>query len=148
MRQRKSSFEEVPIHSLPIPVLVNAAIVPTLEPLRTALVVDDDHKIADTLAQILEANGFLAEAAYSGEEGLTQARELRPNIIISDVGLPKMDGLTMVDTICSFLPNAKIVLICERLPQNIEIPAWSVLKKPLRATDLLSLLSLPADKDN
>jgi DNA-binding response OmpR family regulator len=148
MKQHKSSFEEVSIVSLPTKVFVNASIMPRPEPLRTALVVDDDHKIADTLVQILEANGFLAEAAYSGEEGLARARELRPGIIISDVGLPKMDGLTMVDTICGFLPKAKIVLICEQLPAKMEIPAWSVLKKPVRATDLLSVLSLPADKDN
>ena len=113
--------------------------------LRTALVVDDDRKVADTLVQILQANGFLAEAAYSGEEGISRARELRPGIIVSDVGLPKMDGLTMVDAISGFLPQIKVILICERLPQNMEILTWSVLKKPVRAVDLLAVVGPDPD---
>jgi DNA-binding response OmpR family regulator len=148
MKERKNSFEQVFIQSLPIPVLANAAIMPSPQPLRTALVVDNDHKIADTLVQILEANGFLAEAAYNGEEGLARAKELRPGIVISNVGLPKMDGLTMVDSISSFLPGAKVVLLCDRLPQKMEIPAWAVLKKPVRGAELLSVLSLPVDGEN
>lgn len=142
----KNSFEEVSIFSLPTSVFLNASIMPKPEPLRTALVVDDDRKTADTLVQILEAHGFLAEAAYSGEEGLARAREMRPGVVISDVGLPTMDGITMVDAICSFLPRIKVVLICERLPQNMEILAWSVLKKPVRAVDLLSVVSLDLDR--
>ena len=148
MKLRKNSFDEVSIGSLPTQVFVNASVVSKVEPLRTALVVEDDRKIADTLVQILEANDFLAEVAYSGEEGLERARELRPGVIISDVGLPEMDGLTMVDTIAGFLPDARIVLICEQLPKKMEIPTWAVLKKPVRGADLLSVLSLPGDKDN
>lgn len=142
----KNSFEEVSIFTLPTSVFLNASLMPKPEPLRTALVVDDDRKIADTLVQILEANGFLAEAAYSGEQGLARAREMRPGVVISDVGLPTMDGITMVDAISSFLPRIKVVLICERLPQNMEILTWSVLKKPVRAVDLLSVVSLDSDR--
>src|SRR5438128_1553779 len=114
MRQKKF-FEEIPIGSLPTAVFVNARFIPRADALRTALVVDDDRTNADSLVAVLRANGYLAEAAYSGEEGLACAKELRPGIVISDVGLPKMDGLTMVDTIGNFLPHAKIVLICESL---------------------------------
>jgi CheY-like chemotaxis protein len=147
MRQKKF-YEEIPIGSLPTTVFVNARLLPRKDALRTALVVDDDRKNAETLVMVLRANGYLAEAAYSGEEGLARAKELRPGVIISDVGLPKMDGLTMVDAIGEFLPHAKIVLICESLPGNMEVTSWSVLKKPVRALELLAVLKVPSEMEN
>jgi PleD family two-component response regulator len=102
MRQKKF-YEEIPIELLPTAVFVNAKFIPRTDALRTALVVDDDRKNADSLVAVLRTNGYLAEAAYSGEEGLARAKELRPGVIISDVGLPKMDGITMVDSINGFL---------------------------------------------
>jgi CheY-like chemotaxis protein len=141
-------FEEIPIGSLPTSVFMKASLVPSSPALHTVLVVDDERENADVLVEMLLANGYLAEAVYSGEEGLQRARELRPGIIISDVGLPKMDGLTMVDSISHFLPDTKIVLMCESLPGNMEIKTWSVMKKPVRAMELLAILKFPSDMEN
>ena len=144
----KKFYDEVPIWSLPDSVFLNASLMPNLKVLKTALVVDDDKKNADTLVNVLRSHGYLAEAAYSGEEGLQRAEELCPGVIISDVGLPKMDGLTMVDRISEFLPDSKIVLICETLPGNMEIKSWAVLRKPVRAMELLAVIKTPAEMEN
>ena len=64
-------------------------------PLPTAgvvLVVDDDPLARDLTKRMLAREGFQAEAASSGEEGLRLARELQPDVITLDVLLPGMDG--------------------------------------------------------
>src|SRR6266404_5904080 len=75
------------------------------------LVVDDEHVIADTLVAILKTKGFSAFAAYDGDQGLQAARVLRPNVIISDIVMPGINGLEMAKAIREFLPETKVFLI-------------------------------------
>jgi CheY-like chemotaxis protein len=140
MKLQKGSFEAVPLSTLPPAVLKNAVAMARANMSSTILVVDDDRKIADTIVRVLEANGYSAEAAYSGHQGVEYARTLRPGTIISDVGMPGMDGLSMIEAITTFLPQVRVVMICEQLPQTLAIPAWTVLKKPVSAIDLLAVL--------
>ena len=57
------------------------------------LVVDDERVIADTLAIILNQNGFEASAVYTGTAAVDRARDTRPDLIISDVIMPDMNGI-------------------------------------------------------
>jgi signal transduction histidine kinase/DNA-binding response OmpR family regulator len=56
------------------------------------LVIDDDPSISDLMRRFLGREGFVIETALSGEEGLARARELRPDAIVLDVLMPRMDG--------------------------------------------------------
>ena len=145
----RKTFEQVAVASLPGVVRITAVPISVIQnSLKSVLVVDDDHKVADTLVRILELNGFHAEAAYDGERGFAHAREMRPDILISDVGLPGMDGITLADSICSLRPRTQVILICEHLPQTNDLLTWSVLKKPIRASDLLTLVSMRTEIGN
>lgn len=62
---------------------------------RSVLVVDDEHRIADTLVIILRMNGYTAEAAYDGLEALDRFRELQPDLVLSDVVMPGLNGIEM-----------------------------------------------------
>ena len=75
------------------------------------LVVDDEQVIADTLRTIFEDEGFEAHAVYSSAAALIKAHSLRPDVIISDVVLPGMNGIETAVAICRFLPNCQIILI-------------------------------------
>jgi CheY-like chemotaxis protein len=56
------------------------------------LLIDDNHDAADTLAQLLRRRGNTVQTAYSGIEGLQAAEEFVPDCIISDIGMPGLDG--------------------------------------------------------
>lgn len=59
---------------------------------RRILVVDDNRDAAETLTLLLQAGGHDVHVAFDGPEAVAAARELRPDMILLDLGLPKLDG--------------------------------------------------------
>ena len=66
---------------------------------RSVLIVEDEKEIRDLLAHYLRKEGFLPLLAQDGEEGLTKARSAKPDLILLDILLPKMDGLEILKII-------------------------------------------------
>lgn len=60
------------------------------------LLIEDDAALRLTLARQLEADGYRVDQAKDGEEGLFLAREYPVDLVIVDLGLPKLNGLTIV----------------------------------------------------
>jgi PAS domain S-box-containing protein len=56
------------------------------------LIVDDNSDAADTLGMLLEMDGYSVSVGHSGEEALQMARQIRPNAMILDIGMPDMTG--------------------------------------------------------
>ena len=65
-----------------------------VSPRRRVLVVEDNVDAAESLAEILKLHGFSCAVAFSGSEGLEVARRFQPQVIVCDVGMPAMDGLS------------------------------------------------------
>ncbi len=114
---------------------------------RKVLVVDDEHRIADTLAAILNQSGFDASAAYTGISAVDRARELSPDLVISDVIMPDMNGIEAAILIRRMLPACKILLfsgqaatadLLERA--RIQGHEFEILAKPVHPQDLLAKL--------
>jgi two-component system KDP operon response regulator KdpE len=61
-----------------------------------ALIIDDEVQIRRLLRVCLEANGYRAIEAASGQEGIVQAAQGRPDVVILDLGLPDQDGLSVL----------------------------------------------------
>lgn len=59
---------------------------------KTILVVEDEVELVEMVKMRLEANGYKVIAAYNGEDGLYWARKEKPDLILLDLMLPKMDG--------------------------------------------------------
>jgi CheY-like chemotaxis protein len=74
------------------------------------LIVDDEPTIADTLSEIFRIAGYETFTAYNGLLGLDAARTLIPNIVLSDVVMPEMDGVSMAMEICKSLPEVRVLL--------------------------------------
>lgn len=111
------------------------------------LVVDDETLIADTIVQILNRSGFIAEAAYGGKEAIELARRNSPDLVISDVLMPHVDGVEAAIAIQKFLPDTRIVLFSGQAA-TVEILArartrgyhFELLAKPLHPTELIKHL--------
>jgi CheY-like chemotaxis protein len=76
----------------------------------TILVVDDEHMIADTTAEILNRFGFRAVRVYDGQTALQIAAKLKPEYLLADVLMPLMNGVELAIAISKVLPATKIVL--------------------------------------
>lgn len=77
---------------------------------RKVLVVDDEKRIADTLCEILRAYNYEAVAAYDGWEALERIPLFRPDFVLSDVLMPRMNGVEMAIAAHGLRPTAKILL--------------------------------------
>ncbi len=115
---------------------------------RRVLVVDDEQVIADTLAKILDLNGYDASAVYTGTAAVESAKSLQPDLIISDVIMPDMDGIQAAINIRRFLPDCKILLFSGQaatadLLENARAQGYEfeILGKPVHPSDLLAKLS-------
>lgn len=74
------------------------------------LVVDDQRLIADTLAEILTNAGFDAVPAHDGWEALDVAARFRPDWVLSDVVMPRMNGVELAIAIRQNYPGTEVLL--------------------------------------
>ena len=63
--------------------------------MQTILVIEDEEDIADLIAFNLKRNDFHVELALDGLQGLAVARSLRPDLIVLDLMMPGMDGVSL-----------------------------------------------------
>ena len=63
--------------------------------MRHVLVVDDNRYLADSVALLLEDQGFEARVAYSAEEAWAQAKRTPPEVVILDIRMPGIGGLEL-----------------------------------------------------
>lgn len=78
---------------------------------RRIIVVDDERLIADTVAQILNIHGYDAFAAYGPMEALTLAQDFHPDLLLSDVVMPGMNGIDLATTLKQSQPHLKVLLL-------------------------------------
>jgi CheY-like chemotaxis protein len=114
---------------------------------RSVLVVDDERVIADTIVAILNQSGFSATAAYNGSAAIDQARLSHPDIVISDVMMPVLDGIESSIAIRDFCPDARIVLFSGHATTTELLASarsrgheFEVLAKPLHPSKLIEYL--------
>ena len=74
------------------------------------LIVDDQQLIADSLAEILRMEGFDALAVYNGWDALETMQRFQPAWLLSDVLMPKMNGVQLAITIRQQYPKVDILL--------------------------------------
>jgi CheY-like chemotaxis protein len=114
---------------------------------RRVLVVDDESLIADSVATILNRNGYSAEALYSGADALQSVREQCPDIIVSDVVMPDVNGIQLAKAVRSLCPKTRIVLFSGNVDTShllddasMEGYFFEILAKPVHPLQLLKTL--------
>jgi CheY-like chemotaxis protein len=76
-----------------------------------ALIVDDSMLIRHTVRRFLEERGFSVESAANGQEALEALERMNPDLIITDLQMPKMDGGELIDALKNHPKTATIPVI-------------------------------------
>jgi serine/threonine-protein kinase PpkA len=67
--------------------------------MTTILIVEDDDAIRNNITRLLKLEGYDIVSAINGREGLQRALEARPDVVISDISMPEMDGFELLEKI-------------------------------------------------
>ncbi|RYG13200.1 MAG: sigma-54-dependent Fis family transcriptional regulator, partial [Chitinophagaceae bacterium] len=78
---------------------------------KSLLIIDDEKKLCDLLARILELEGYQVYKAYTGTEGLTILKAAEISVVLCDVKLPDYNGIDLVALIKQEKPNTQIITL-------------------------------------
>lgn len=113
-----------------------------IKPKRTILIVDDEKPIVDILVYNLQKEGYDTLEARDGEEGVRIALEKKPDLILLDIMLPKMDGLAVCKRIRHSL-NVPILMLSAKDEEidkilGLELGADDYVTKPFSVRELMA----------
>jgi len=94
--------------------------------IKNVLVVDDSPTDSHLLTEMLKKNGFTVTTASSGEEGITKAKSVKPDLILMDIVMPGMSGFEATRAITRDPDTTGIpVIICSTKGQETD-KAWGL----------------------
>lgn len=105
------------------------------------LVIDDERDNADTLVTLLQLWGHEAAAAYSGDDAITRAAVLEPEVVITDLLMPVVSGFDLIRHLRERFPTAKFIALTgfhdrETVQRCRAAGFEQILLKPATATQL------------
>lgn len=118
------------------------------------IVVDDEENIRYLVSRLISLGNLgicVIGEASDGEEGLEMCRQLKPDIIVTDIRMPGMDGLEMLSRIKEILPFSEVILISgysdfHHAQKAVEHGALAYLLKPIEELNLYAALSKAKDR--
>ena len=114
-----------------------------MEQKKTVLIVEDEKNIVDILCFNLQREGYATLEAYDGEDGLEKAQSEKPDLILLDVMLPKMNGFDVCRTLRKGRNNVPVVILTAREEETdkvlgLEIGADDYITKPFSMRELIA----------
>ncbi len=112
---------------------------------KTILVVDDEKDLLDLIEYNLKKEGFNVLKAENGEEGIKIAKEHKPDLVLMDIMMPKMDGMEAVEKMRrdDDLKSIPIIFLTARSDEKTEVEGLNkggddYITKPISTTKLIS----------
>ena len=115
------------------------------------LLIDDEPDIVRVLSMSLKADGYDVLTAQSGAEGLTMFEKEKPDIIITDIKMPGMDGIEVLEKIKALEPHAEVIIITghgdiDNAIEALKFGASDYINKPIRDEALSVALQRATEK--
>jgi DNA-binding response OmpR family regulator len=104
----------------------------------TVLVVDDEPTLRNLLADTFAEVGFHVRAAADGIEALSEAERERPDVVVSDVVMPGLDGAALADLMRE---RGVPVILLSAVYDAVDLPGVSFLPKPFDLDELLDVVA-------
>ena len=110
---------------------------------KTILIVEDEKNIVDILRFNLQREGYRTWEAYDGEDGLSKAQAEKPDLILLDVMLPKMNGFEVCRALREAGDNVPVIILTAREEETdkvlgLEIGADDYITKPFSMRELIA----------
>ena len=110
---------------------------------QKVLLVDDEKSIVTLLKYNLETAGYIVDVAYDGEEALKKVKEVKPELIVLDVMLPKKDGIEVCKTIRSDKNLVPILMLTAKDDEfdrvlGLELGADDYMTKPFSPREVVA----------
>ncbi|MBI3505133.1 MAG: response regulator transcription factor [Proteobacteria bacterium] len=106
------------------------------------LVIDDDAHLRESLAEVLELDGFECHQAGAAKEGIDAAKKLNPEVVIMDIQLPDSSGFQICATLRKHSKDTILIMMtgrflsAEEKTQGFELGADEYITKPFDLTEL------------
>ncbi len=127
----------------------------TSENINRVLIIEDDPDISDYLFETLSLSGYDACQAYDGIEGLSKIEQFKPNLLLLDIMMPKLNGIEVCRRIRanSDLRSLRIIFITaknslEEKLEGFEAGANDFIVKPFSSSELLARIEAHLRVDN
>ncbi len=117
----------------------------------SVLICDDEELLVKSCGQILSSEGYTVYTEGRGKNALDNVRRHRPDIVLTDLMLPDMDGLTLLKEIKKLAPETLVVMITgfatvDSSVEAIRAGAYDYIPKPFTATQLRILIGRAAQQ--
>src|SRR5262249_11569959 len=111
----------------------------------SVLVVEDEESIRDLLEEVFESAGCRVDAVADGERALARFQNGHYSIVMTDIALPGLDGVSLVRRMRASDPKAVLVVLTGRasddtVEQAREAGASVVLSKPFELSDVIGII--------
>jgi two-component system, NtrC family, sensor kinase len=117
------------------------------------LIIDDEEANVRVLAKSLRSDGYEVVTAFSGEAGLAVYHEESPDLVLTDIKMPGMDGLEVLQQIKAMHPDATVVIITghgdiDNAIEALKLGASDFINKPIRDEALALAIARAEEKRN
>ncbi|MEZ4765107.1 MAG: sigma-54 dependent transcriptional regulator, partial [Calditrichia bacterium] len=107
------------------------------------LVVDDESEALDLMEELFVKNGYETITAEDGEQALESVHEHSPDIIVSDIIMPKMDGMELLERVRKDFPDIAVIMVTahgtiETAVEAMKMGAKDYILKPFRLDEVLT----------
>ncbi|MBE0577496.1 MAG: response regulator [Desulfuromonadales bacterium] len=115
------------------------------EAIKSILIVDDEENTRIGLSKLLTQEGFEVGSAANGNEALDYLGQKKVNLVISDINMPDMNGLTFLRELSRKFPSINVIMITayggvESYLEAMNLGAYEYLHKPVRLEELRSVM--------
>jgi len=120
---------------------------------KKVLIVDDEERVVQSIAGVLEDEGFRVVAARSGEEAIGVFQREEPDITLLDIWMPGMDGIEVLKRLRSIAPDCLVVMISGHATIStamtaVKLGAFDFIEKPLSLDVLLMTIRRALERQN
>lgn len=113
-----------------------------MSPQLRVLIVEDDNHARDALATLLRDEGYRVDTAEDGRSALERIDRASPDLIVTDISMPGMDGLELLRRLPRDIPVVVVTAFEDVGDQALALGAWFSLPKPLELEKLLAIADL------